>query len=151
MSARPTFPAAFQCYKPLSERVYGCICMSPCNTILLVKGRRTHKWSFPKGHRIGCESYLKCALRETLEETGVDLSGQIPVAYHKLSVGEYFFFEVAEELETHIRDAREVMETSWVSIENMRSMKCNVDVNKFLHYMRRSGFPTDRTESVTWR
>ena len=111
--------------------------MSPNNTILLVKGRRSLKWSFPKGHREGSETIWECAVRETKEETGVDLSGLTPVAYQKLSAGEYYFFEVDYETEPKIRDTDEVMEARWVTMEEMGTMSCNVDVNKFLIRMRR--------------
>lgn len=130
MYSRP-FPKAFQCYKPSTERVYGSICMTPQNRILLVRGRRSMKWSFPKGHKHSGESYLDCAVRETLEETGIYLEGVDPVSYQKLSVGEYYFFEVDEQ-ETHIRDTREVVEARWMTLDEIRGVYCNVDVNNFL-------------------
>jgi 8-oxo-dGTP pyrophosphatase MutT (NUDIX family) len=112
--------------------------MTPQNTILLVRGRRSGKWSFPKGHKIRSETYLNCALRETQEETGLDLSDSIPVAYHKLSVGEYFFFEMDDELSTEIQDTTEVAEARWVSLEDIADLPCNVDVNNFLSRLSRS-------------
>ena len=148
MRATSTFPIAFQCYKPVGDRVYGAVCMSPNNNILLVKGRRTLKWSFPKGHRMGSESYLECAQRETMEETGVDIVGLIPVAYQKLSHGEYYFFEMDLEIVPEVQDTREVMEAKWVSVADMQCMSCNVDVNKFLINLRRKAcrpyHPTDQ-------
>ena len=134
-SQRP-FPRAFQCYKPASEKVYGTICMTPQNRLLLVRGRRSMKWSFPKGHRECGESYLECALRETYEETGIDLEGLVPVSYQKLSVGEYYFFEVDEQLASPV-DTREILETRWMTVDDIREAHCNVDVNNFLLRMRR--------------
>ena len=56
--------------------VYGTILVSPNNTVLLIKGRRTGKWSFPKGHSEQGETEIDCALRETYEETGIELTGK---------------------------------------------------------------------------
>jgi 8-oxo-dGTP pyrophosphatase MutT (NUDIX family) len=138
MSNTPVFPKSFQCYKPANHKVYGSICITPQNSILLVRGRRSGKWSFPKGHKNRSETYLECALRETYEEAGVSLYGIVPMAYHKLSVGEYFFFEVGEELETTINDAREITEVRWVALDEMGKISCNVDVNNFLDRLDRN-------------
>ena len=129
------FPKAFQCYKPAADRVYGTICMSPHNTILLVRGRRSLKWSFPKGHRELGETYLECAVRETYEETGIDLYGLEPVSYQKLSVGEYYFFEVREQEPLPV-DSLEVLEARWMSVNEIQNSYCNVDVNNFLLRIR---------------
>lgn len=131
------FPKSFQCYKPPSHKVYGTISISPLNNILIVLGRKSNKWSFPKGHKKRSETYLECALRETKEETGVDLSTHIPLAYHKLSAGEYFFFEVAEEFPTLVEDTTEVIRAAWVGVEEMGRLPCNVDVNNFLDRLNR--------------
>jgi 8-oxo-dGTP pyrophosphatase MutT (NUDIX family) len=111
--------------------------MSISNRIILVKGRRTGKWSFPKGHKNRNESYLACAIRETLEETGLDLDGQRHVACHKLSVGVYYFFELEEEVELCPCDTEEVEEAGWFGIDEIRTMSCNVDVNCFLDRLKR--------------
>jgi 8-oxo-dGTP diphosphatase len=131
------FPKPFQCYKPQSHKVYGCICISPVNRVLIVKGRRSGKWSFPKGHKNGSESYIDCALRETREETGIDLRPFSPMAYHKLSAGEYYFFEVQEEYTPMVCDEREVAEAGWYTLEEMADMECNVDVSYFLSRVNR--------------
>ena len=98
----------------------------------MVKGRRSQKWSFPKGHKNRSETYINCALRETLEETGVALYDTPHVAYHKLSVGEYYFFEVEGEIQTNIKDTSEIEEASWLSLSEIATLPCNVDVNNFL-------------------
>lgn len=136
----PNFPAPFQCYRPAYHKVYGTVCISPENRILLVRGRDTGKWSFPKGHREGRESFLDCARRETLEETGVELDGQQPTACHKLAHGEYYFFELDEEPGLNPSDTQEVVEARWMSVEEMRRHPVNVDVNYFLDRLRRSAF-----------
>jgi bis(5'-nucleosidyl)-tetraphosphatase len=125
------FPNAFRCYKPYTEKVFGSICITPENKILLVKGRRSGKWSFPKGHKEPGETYLECARRETLEEAGIDLTSYIPVASHRLSVGEYYFYEIEEQCPC-INDAREIVDARWMSLSEMRKSQCNVDVSAFL-------------------
>ena len=134
----PVFPKSFQCYKPSNHKVYGSICITPENSILLVQGRRSGKWSFPKGHKNRAETYLDCATRETFEEAGISLNGLVPMAYHKLSVGEYFFFEVEEELETTVNDPREITEARWVPLKDIANLPCNVDVNNFLDRLDRN-------------
>jgi 8-oxo-dGTP pyrophosphatase MutT (NUDIX family) len=96
-----------------------------------VKGRRSGKWSFPKGHKEPGETYLECARRETLEEAGIDLTSYIPVASHRLSVGEYYFYEIEEQCPC-INDAREIVDVRWMSLSEMRKSQCNVDVSAFL-------------------
>ena len=133
-----TFPKAFSCYKANTEKVYGSICISPLNTILLVLGRKSKKWSFPKGHKHRGETYIDCAVRETQEEAGIDLYNMIPVAYQRLSVGEYYFYDLPEEVAPQIHDNREITEAKWMSIDEMKSSPCNVDVNNFLLRLRRN-------------
>ena len=133
-----SFPKAFSCYKANTEKVYGSICMSPLNTILLVRGRKSKKWSFPKGHKHRGETYIDCAVRETHEEAGIDLENILPVAYQRLSVGEYYFYDLSEEVVPQINDSQEITEVRWMTIEEMRISPCNVDVNNFLSRLRRN-------------
>jgi len=139
METQVIFPKSFRCYKPCTHKVYGSICITPSNTILLVRGKRSGKWSFPKGHKNRAETYINCAMRETKEESGIDLINRIPVAYHKLSVGEYFFYEMEGELETSINDTLEIIEARWVPLDDIAHMDCNVDVNNFLRRIDRHG------------
>jgi len=132
------FPKAFSCYKASSEKVYGTICISGLNTILLVRGRKSKKWSFPKGHKHRGETYIECAVRETEEEAGISLNNMIPVAYQRLSVGEYYFYDLDDEVVTRINDTLEITEAKWMSIDEMRTESCNVDVNNFLIRLRRN-------------
>ena len=136
MPVNKVFPKAFQCYKPYTEKVYGSVCMTQEKKILLVRGRKSMKWSFPKGHKESGESYQGCAERETLEETGISLRDIEPVAYHRLSVGGYYFYEM-EEKNTYIQDTDEVVEACWMPISELQNFDCNVDVNAFLSKIRR--------------
>ena len=111
--------------------------MSNTNRILLVKGRRSGKWSFPKGHKQRSESYLDCAMRETEEETGICLRGRKHIACHKLSVGEYYFFEMDDELAPFVGDNAEVEEAGWFALSEIKKLSCNVDVNHFVERIYR--------------
>jgi hypothetical protein len=59
------------------------------------------------------------------------------MAYHKLSAGEYYFFELSEELTPVVCDSREVAEAGWYTLEDMAGMECNVDVSYFLSRVNR--------------
>jgi len=133
------FPRSFNAYRPPLHFIYGVLCMSSNGKILLVKGRQSSKWSFPKGHRNRGELAIDCALRELLEETGIIL--ERPVEYPKsfrfsknrnTDGPEYFYFEVDRELPIMIRDTREIEEAGWFSIEEIRRLPGNIDVNKFV-------------------
>jgi ADP-ribose pyrophosphatase YjhB (NUDIX family) len=95
---------------------------------LLVKGKYTGKWSFPKGHIEKDERPLECAIRETKEETGIDLNGIKP---EKCMSG-YFGFTLAAIPETKIIDTNEIEETKWMTIEEMQLIDGNRDVKFFV-------------------
>jgi 8-oxo-dGTP pyrophosphatase MutT (NUDIX family) len=130
------FPRPFHCYRLWKDKVYGTICLSSKGKYALVKGVKSGKWSFPKGHRHTNERYVECAKRETYEETGLDLKYETHVDCRRLSVGEYYFFELKNELELYVNDTREVSEAGWFTLDEMKYMTCNVDVNYFLRHIR---------------
>lgn len=126
------FPAPFQSFKPRWQQVRGCICISKDNRILLVKGRQHNLWSFPKGHFKGNETSHECALRELYEETGISLSTSSPyIGTKKLSIGEYFIYEMDEKTQTSIQDSFEVCDIGWFSLEEIHNLQVNRDVNCF--------------------
>ena len=131
------FPRSFNAYRPHTHYVYGIICMTPENRFLLVKGRKSGKWSFPKGHRNRGELAIECALRELYEETGISLT--TPLTYPKSFVfskdnsgPEYFIIDVERELDTQINDNREITEVGWFSLEEIRGLNGNIDITRFL-------------------
>jgi hypothetical protein len=76
-------------------------------------------------------------MRELLEETGINLQGLPSISSAKLSVGEYYFFQVENEAEPNIQDTNEVIDAKWIDIDMMRKLPCNVDVNNFLDRLHR--------------
>jgi 8-oxo-dGTP pyrophosphatase MutT (NUDIX family) len=134
---RNSFPSAFDSYCPPDHKVYGCICISPNNKILLVRGRKGQIWSFPKGHRERTDkTALACALRELKEETGICLK-QDYIAYKKYKAGEYYIFPVSEEYRTFPMDLCEVDQASWFTYEEICTLTKNIDVSLFCQYIQK--------------
>ncbi len=112
------------------NQVYGSIFISQANRVLVVRGRRTGKWSFPKGHPKEGETGYDCARRETREETGLEL----PRFFERilnLSTGSYYVVR-SPELPCHIRDSNEIMDTAWLSPKQLQTSSVNIDINTFL-------------------
>ena len=118
-----------------NNQVYGCILVSPHNRYLLVQGRSTGKWSFPKGHPNLDENPLQCAKRELYEETGL----RTPFMYSKsyqLTTGKYFMYKTPTEDICKTLDPNEILNTQWATIYEMKKMNVNIDVNAFLRQRR---------------
>ena len=117
-----------------SQRVYGVILVSPQERYLMVRGRATGKWSFPKGHIEAGESPLQCAKRELYEETGVSLGKLEPTREtpFRLKAAQYFIFRPAVEAKVCTIDAREVTDVRWLSAREIARLPSNVDVSFFL-------------------
>jgi 8-oxo-dGTP pyrophosphatase MutT (NUDIX family) len=116
-------------------KVYGCIIINNEGEVLLVRGRLSHKWSFPKGHCKRGESDLACATRELYEETGLVLNEKYS-SYHKLKGGSYFVFAVTGKPLAACRDNREIDEVAWFSLKNISGIETNVDVSIFNTLMK---------------
>ncbi len=123
-----------------TANIYGGIirCRST-GRYVLVQGRSSGKWSFPKGHKNSAEeSPMDCVSREVGEETGCDI---LPAASKAvpLHVGYYYLFEVDEEFELKPRDVNEVGSFGWFSVEEMGRLSLNVDANKYYREWLRKG------------
>ena len=112
--------------------VSGCICVSPQNRILCVKGRLSDKWSFPKGHRNSGESSMHCARRELYEETGIEPSKKGCNRALILSTGIYYLYNNIYERECIPNDIEEITETAWLTIKEMKEKDVNIDINTFI-------------------
>jgi 8-oxo-dGTP diphosphatase len=132
-------PPAFQSYKPRHMKVYGSIIINNEGEVLLVHGRLSNKWSFPKGHCKRGETDLQCAMRELFEETGLVLNEKY-TSYHKLKGGSYFVFGVNGRPTGHtkekFRDNHEIDEISWFSLKDITGLLTNVDVSIFNTLMK---------------
>jgi ADP-ribose pyrophosphatase YjhB (NUDIX family) len=97
---------------------------------LLVQGRYSGKWSFPKGHSYEGEDPLTCAKREIAEETGQDTL-PAPVEYTRIGYGNYYVFVCHTMFAPAPRDTGEIMAAEWVTLTEMSHLSLNVDVSRF--------------------
>lgn len=112
---------------------------APQALYLLVKGRQTGIWSFPKGHAKREEDPLQTALREIQEETGLTFPNQLPYRAQRLKGGIYFYFAcdpLLPLLPMKPHDAWEVEEVRWVTQKEMSELPTNSGIKDFL---RRQG------------
>lgn len=115
-----------------SSIICGVIAISKNEKLLLVRGRKTGKWSLPKGHKEYHETLEECAKREFMEETGItinEFSRRNDIA--KLRVGTYYFYEPESEIQLKPDDDSEITEAGWFSLSELRSngMELNADAN----------------------
>ena len=117
-----------------NNEVYGIILESPRKRYLLVQGRRTGKWSFPKGHMNPEENPWECAVRELREETGVILT---TMPKHErpflLRAAKYFVVKPDSEAKLCTMDQKEVCNLRWMTLEEIAKISGNVDVSEFLN------------------
>jgi 8-oxo-dGTP pyrophosphatase MutT (NUDIX family) len=123
----------------IKQKTYGAIlCIkedSGNNLYALVQGRYTGKWSFPKGHSNEGEHPFDCTLREVAEETGIDKLPQ-PIEYIQVGYGNYFVFNLTDTLPLIPRDTNEIMDTKWVTLEEMERMSLNADASLYRKRMK---------------
>ena len=128
-------PSAFQSYTPRHMKVFGSICVNNLGEILLVHGRLSQKWSFPKGHCKMGETDLQCAKREMKEETGLVINTTY-TSYHKLRGAGYFVFAVDGSPRPVVVDSWEIDDAAWFPIAFLDSIDTNVDVSIFRSLMK---------------
>jgi len=102
--------------------------------LLVVRGAVSHIWSLPKGCINEGETELECAIRETLEETGLKLD--LTEANERLCINHNVYFIV--QLVTHgkfkIIDKHEVDKVHWMTLPELRTVECNKDLRSILQY-----------------
>lgn len=117
-----------------AHKTYGAIILAPAEDgqikYALVQGRYTGKWSFPKGHSNEGEAPLACTLREVTEETGLETLPE-PIEYIQVGYGNYHVFHLAHTLTLQPQDTNEIMDTRWVTLEEMRTLPLNADASMF--------------------
>jgi len=129
------FPRAFQSYIPRSHcvdsHVYGAVLITPMRETVVIRGRQSGKWSFPKGHGNTNELPLEACIRELKEETGIDLKGIRPNEELRFKAGTYFVFYIQDRLELNPEDTKEVMDSMWVSLHRLPFLVGNMDLTTF--------------------
>ena len=120
--------------QPVKQKTYGAIlCIrekSGQDLYALVQGSYTGKWSFPKGHSNEGELPIECTLREVAEETGIDELPK-PTEYVQVGYGNYFIFNLDEPIPLIPRDTNEIMDTKWVTLDEMEKMALNADASLY--------------------
>jgi diadenosine hexaphosphate hydrolase (ATP-forming) len=136
----PNFPRAFQSYKRKPEPpVAGAIIRSQ-NKFLLVRGRHSGKWSFPKGHKEPYETLDATIKREVQEEVGITTLPPY-VSEFQGRVGTYRIFDLMTEVRPYPQDLDEVDAADWFSLEEISTMTLNVDTSYYflkIHNVRTS-------------
>lgn len=103
----------------------------------VVQGRKTLKWSFPKGHADEGEEHLETALREIEEETGIKENLGEPVQYIKSASDHYYIFDLEKKLELNPIDTTEVVDTKWVTLRELEGMDVNVGISIYMKRLKR--------------
>jgi 8-oxo-dGTP pyrophosphatase MutT (NUDIX family) len=114
--------------------VVGVICLDKLGRVLLVEGR-CGKWSFPKGRRKELETPHQGALREALEEAGIDLKN-IPIqAKIQLRYGTYYIYTFGKSGDEIRLDKpmtpEEISSVSWVDVESLVLLDKNADLRVY--------------------
>ncbi len=138
----PSFPTAFsnrstatatataQGLNSKRDIVYGGILQSSNNRFLLVKGRHSGKWSFPKGHIEPGETALECVCREIREETGLHIL-PAPIRCVPLRGGTYYLFWMPVEFVPAPRDTNEIEEARWMTVDEIKQISANIGVTSY--------------------
>ncbi len=145
------FPKAFSTYrkkyeekhrkpKRLHQKIYGIIIENTItNQYLLVKGRESGKYSFPKGHIEPNETPIECILRELYEETGIELIYTMTSIKMKdlikSKIGMYLHCETTVNFPTATKDSNEIEEVGWYDKEEIRKLNLNADAGYYLKGM----------------
>jgi len=115
----------------VTSHVYGAILVNRYNETVVIRGRQSGKWSFPKGHGVSKEAPLDACLRELKEETGIDLKGVSPDDEIRFRSGTYFVFFVGERLPLIPEDVKEVVEAMWTPLYRLCYLTGNKDLTSF--------------------
>jgi 8-oxo-dGTP pyrophosphatase MutT (NUDIX family) len=113
--------------------VCGCIIANAENTkLLLVKGKMSECWGFPKGASEPHETLAECAVRETLEETGMEVRITEMTKKETINSITYYYITIPEDLllsYDNVIDKNEIMEIKWFNIYDL--MQHNItNINK---------------------
>lgn len=127
--------------RPRKQKCYGGIIRMKIGNdydyeYVIVQGRYSGKWSFPKGHSKWNETPLECARREIAEETGIEQLPE-PIKYIKAASSHYYIFELTEKITFKPKDNFEVMNVKWVKIEEMRLLELNAGIHHYLKRIKR--------------
>jgi len=106
------------------------------NLYLLVYGRHSKKWGFPKGRCEYQETTAQTALRELREETGIRLTRLDIDTYLQFNDNIYYVVEIQDRdlYPICIEDRNEIEEARWFTTDEMMRMsheQGNYGLNQF--------------------
>ena len=97
------------------------------NKYFRVKGKKSNKWGFPKGHMEEGESEIDTARREFYEETGYNLPFSSSMDKKYIVKNNIYFIVIIEhcndliQISEEIPDKNEIQELKWLSINDILS------------------------------
>lgn len=118
----------------MTTRRAGIILINNEDNILLVKGRRTKKWGFPKGSIEEGESVKECAIREFNEETGLNFEGDEVCDGMFIDMGcEYFIIrlQVSDLNKVSEIDTAEVTDVKWFPERQLKGLEKNTSLRVY--------------------
>jgi 8-oxo-dGTP pyrophosphatase MutT (NUDIX family) len=86
------------------------------NKYLLVQGKKSGKWGFPKGHQESKETEKETAIRELHEETGIIISAD--ELNEKIRFKNNVYFKVFSDCKPNIKivDTNEILKVAWFTL-----------------------------------
>jgi 8-oxo-dGTP pyrophosphatase MutT (NUDIX family) len=89
---------------------------------LLVYGKKSDKWGFPKGHQEFGETEEETAMREFFEETGIPISATELLDKIRFKNNIYFNVNANGKPKFNIQDTNEIEKASWFSINEIMNL-----------------------------
>jgi len=120
-----------ECLEHKDINVCGCIIMNKQkDKLLLIKGTISECWGFPKGALENGESTIECAIRETIEETGIDVTINKDSRKEIINGITYYHTIIDDEIILNNKniDSNEISDIMWYYIEELKHS--NIRVNK---------------------
>lgn len=92
------------------------------NKYLLVLGKKSGKWGFPKGHQESKETEKETAIRELYEETGISI--QEEDLCEKIRFKNNIYFKVFSSFKPKIKivDTNEIIKVGWFTLYEMMNI-----------------------------
>lgn len=118
------------------------------NSYLLVYGKKSQKWGFPKGHMEIGETTQQTALREFYEETGYELQNVSLDKTFIVKNNTYFLTTIKDEKKHLIQktksipDDEEIQFFQWIpkaNLLNMDILTCNFGLKAYILHLKRVG------------
>jgi len=115
------------------ERKRAGIILYHNSKVLLVLGKVSNKWSFPKGELMENESFIEGAIRELYEETGITIDIDTLENAEQIITEYTTYFKVnLEEMgflpNPKIIDKKEIKKCKFINIYHLNNLNVNHDI-----------------------